>query len=297
MSLKICRSCLCESDEMKSILNLDLIISELDKRKFIDCFRAITDIYIGDNAKTSMPTTICEKCENDLIFSYKFRLQCQISDIELKSRFVVKTEVEDENIVLEPIVEINIGLESSSSESENDNMNEPDSPDVTDSNDDDDNVESEPTSTKIRTRSRRKSRQKISNPTSENVSAKKILHTSILNCEEIGEIKAVFKCIHCDEISETYNGYTNHKKIHESYTPVPTKCPICEKEITKFFARHLISHTEYRPYKCLMCNFDYTNANALLRHFRYFIKIPPTEDHKCTVCEKTFRKFNFFLHY
>lgn len=94
------------------------------------------------------------------------------------------------------------------------------------------------------------------------------------------------------QISETYNDYTNHKKVHESSTPVSSKCPICEKEIERFFARHLISHTEYRPYKCILCKCDYTNANALLRHLRNFIQTQPDEmeDHKCTVCQKSFRK-------
>lgn len=203
MSLKICRSCLCESNEMKNILNIDLKLSESDKIKFIDCYTAITDVYIQDNETTSsMPTTICEKCENDLIFSYKFRLQCQKSDQELKLRFVVKTETteEVEDIVLEPIVEINFELESSSDSEELKNASNC-SDFSEEDNEEDADFESEPSlSSERKTRSRRKSRDKpISN--NENISFKKALHLSIQNCEEVGDIKAVFKCIHCDEVS------------------------------------------------------------------------------------------------
>lgn len=204
MSLKICRSCLCESNEMKNILNIDLKLSELDKIKFIDCYNAITDVYIQDNETTtsSMPTTICEKCENDLIFSYKFRLQCQKSDQELKLRFVVKTETaEVEDIVLEPIVEINFELESSSDSEEL--RNDADSSEFSEEDIEEDvDFESEPCRSSKRIRSRRK--DKIEDKTmsnNENVSLKKALHLSILNCEDAGDIKAIFKCIHCDEVS------------------------------------------------------------------------------------------------
>lgn len=230
MSLKTCRSCLCESNEMKNIFNIELTISESDKRRFIDCFNAITDIDIKEDDKvntSTLPATICEKCENDLIFSYKFRLQCQKSDLELKSRFVVKTEVEDENIVLEPIVEINIGLESSS-ESEQ-LMNEADNSDSEEDTLDEEDVESEPSPSSIRrSRSRRKTRQK----SNENVSSKKALHSSILNCQDVGDIKAVFKCIHCNEVricslsttnsfsTKIFSGLRNIQRLHK-----PQKSP------------------------------------------------------------------------
>ena len=49
---------------------------------------------------------------------------------------------------------------------------------------------------------------------------------------------------------------------------VARKCPYCGKLISTQYARHLKTHTDYKPYMCCICPARFTRMDHLKRHTR-----------------------------
>lgn len=114
MSLKICRGCLIESNDLKNIFSLKIEIDYVHNLNFSDCFKICTDILIEKTDK--LPQRICDKCIESLVAAYKYRTQCKRSDLKLRSKtstnFTVKEETflsdneEEENHVIDSTCDV-----------------------------------------------------------------------------------------------------------------------------------------------------------------------------------------------
>ena len=87
----------------------------------------------------------------------------------------------------------------------------------------------------------------------------------------------------------------NKTKIRRSKTnkPTPFQCKLCKKYVTTKTALryHMITHMEEKPYKCIPCNFDFSQKSHYNTHLgKYHPEIntnQPTE-FQCKLCHKYF---------
>lgn len=79
-----------------------------------------------------------------------------------------------------------------------------------------------------------------------------LMHEEILHCQECGE-----ECKGPVELAR-------HKRVHQITTE---ECKICGKMIAKLHLRaHILTHAGLRPYKCDICDADFTQRSSLMRH-------------------------------
>ncbi|XP_025160475.1 zinc finger protein 317-like [Harpegnathos saltator] len=76
--------------------------------------------------------------------------------------------------------------------------------------------------------------------------------------------KEVFECQNCGEQCKGFMEMSRHKRLHRNNME---KCKICDKTFAKMTLRtHILSHAGLRPYKCDICDADFTQRSSLMRH-------------------------------
>lgn len=101
-----------------------------------------------------------------------------------------------------------------------------------------------------------------------------------------------FKCKVCDEKFRNHGALCAHNKSHSdlkhnNYEPKKTSCHICGKMFTENNLRkHLIVHTDERPFKCTICDKSYKYAETLASHNLFHEDSKP---YQCKSCDKNFR--------
>ncbi|XP_043489563.1 zinc finger protein 675-like [Polistes fuscatus] len=78
-----------------------------------------------------------------------------------------------------------------------------------------------------------------------------------------------FKCTDCSESFIGSRELKSHKRFKHS-RPSSSTCIFCQKVFTcvSNFHQHVLTHAGIRPYKCDICEEDFTQRSSLLRHRR-----------------------------
>lgn len=78
--------------------------------------------------------------------------------------------------------------------------------------------------------------------------------------------KEVFQCQECGQQCKGHIEKLRHRRVHQNNRD---KCKICGKTFSKMTLRtHILSHAGMRPYKCDICDADFTQRSSLMRHRR-----------------------------
>ncbi|XP_077267819.1 uncharacterized protein LOC143900399 isoform X5 [Temnothorax americanus] len=79
-----------------------------------------------------------------------------------------------------------------------------------------------------------------------------------------------FKCEVCDKEYSGTRELMSHKRFKHGQTNIST-CILCHKTFlsTSNFYQHVLTHASIRPYKCDICEKDFTQRSSLLRHRKH----------------------------
>ncbi|KAL0124434.1 hypothetical protein PUN28_006340 [Cardiocondyla obscurior] len=79
--------------------------------------------------------------------------------------------------------------------------------------------------------------------------------------------KKGFKCNDCGQEFNGTSKLMNHKRFKHGQTNIST-CILCHKTFlsSSNFYQHVLTHASIRPYKCDVCEKDFTQRSSLLRH-------------------------------
>jgi len=86
-----------------------------------------------------------------------------------------------------------------------------------------------------------------------------------------------FKCEICGKEYMGTRELTNHKRFKHGQTNIST-CILCQKTFLSIsnFYQHVLTHASIRPYKCDVCEKDFTQRSSLLRHRKHHSgSLPP----------------------
>ncbi|XP_046726113.1 PR domain zinc finger protein 5 isoform X2 [Silurus meridionalis] len=103
-----------------------------------------------------------------------------------------------------------------------------------------------------------------------------------------GGTRSKLICTICNRKCSSSVNLQEHRKIHEIFD-----CPACDKKFisTNQLKRHMITHSEKRPYTCEICNRSFKRLDQVTAH-----KIIHSEDkpYKCKLCWKEFAHRNVY---
>lgn len=102
-------------------------------------------------------------------------------------------------------------------------------------------------------------------------------------CQECNKSLNLYMCKICKRVFTDENLIENHIYSHKR----ALECEICHKSFSNKHKlnKHVIIHTDERPYSCEICNKSFNHSSNLLRHINDHSKIRP---YKCENCPKTF---------
>lgn len=82
--------------------------------------------------------------------------------------------------------------------------------------------------------------------------------------------KKGFKCDQCGKEYPGTRELLSHKRFKHDQTNIST-CILCQKTFPSIsnFYQHVLTHAGIRPYKCDICEEDFTQRSSLLRHRRH----------------------------
>uniref|UniRef100_A0A8C6MA47 Zinc finger protein n=1 Tax=Nothobranchius furzeri TaxID=105023 RepID=A0A8C6MA47_NOTFU len=103
-----------------------------------------------------------------------------------------------------------------------------------------------------------------------------------------GSARRKLTCTICNRKCASTLNLQEHRKIHEIY-----ECHACDKKFisTNQLKRHMITHSEKRPYTCEICSRSFKRLDQVTAH-----KIIHSEDkpYKCKLCGKEFAHRNVY---
>ncbi|KAJ8956839.1 hypothetical protein NQ318_014253 [Aromia moschata] len=251
---KICRACLTEKGEMRSVFMQDestgqaMILAEM-----LMGFSSV-QIENGDG----LPSLICLQCVHQISRCYSFKQLCEQSDLNLRQYLGKPTitkqckeeDIHHNNDFTATLLLDNFGLDSSSGDSDEDDYKEEFSL-----------LQSIP-----------------ENPNDEKIIAQKqLLKSAKAQKSKMSKRKILAKGGKAAVLAA--------KKMKRNVN----QCNVCKKQFInlKSFRKHLKTHIEDRPYKCKLCPRGFTEENYLNNHMRTHV---PEEQkpHECKVCKKRF---------
>ncbi|CAG9813870.1 unnamed protein product [Phaedon cochleariae] len=252
---KICRACLTERQDMRSVFMQDeatgqsLILAEM-----IRDFSTV-QIENGDG----LPSLICIQCAHEISRCYSFKQLCEQSDMNLRTylgkpvglKRSKEEEVHQNNEYSSSLLLDNYGFDSSSENSDEDDFRDDlsllQSTLVDNSND-----------------------EKV-------IAQKQLLKAAKFQRRGISKRKLLAKGGKAAVLA--------NKKLKRN----TNQCNVCKKQFInmKSFRKHLRTHIEDRPFKCKLCPRGFTEENYLNNHMRTHL---PEEQkpHECEVCKKRF---------
>ncbi|KAJ8967812.1 hypothetical protein NQ314_002621 [Rhamnusium bicolor] len=251
---KICRTCLTEKGEMRSVFMQDestgqaMILAEM-----LMGFSSV-QIENGDG----LPSLICLQCVHQISRCYSFKQLCEQSDINLrqylgKSAIIKQCKEEDihQNDFTTTLLLDNFGLDSSSGDSDEDDFKEDFSLLQSTMSD---------------------------NPNDEKaIAQKQLLKAAKSQKSKMSKRKMLAKGGKAAVLAA--------RKMKRNIN----QCNVCKKQFInlKSFRKHLRTHIEDRPYKCKVCPRGFTEENYLNNHMRTHV---PEEQkpHECKICKKRF---------
>uniref|UniRef100_A0A8C9T567 Zinc finger protein n=1 Tax=Scleropages formosus TaxID=113540 RepID=A0A8C9T567_SCLFO len=103
-----------------------------------------------------------------------------------------------------------------------------------------------------------------------------------------GSSRRKLMCTICSKKCSSSANLQEHRKVHEVFD-----CPACDKKFisTNQLKRHMITHSEKRPYTCEVCSRSFKRLDQVTAH-----KIIHSEDkpYKCKLCGKEFAHRNVY---
>ncbi|KAK7076147.1 hypothetical protein SK128_007361 [Halocaridina rubra] len=110
-----------------------------------------------------------------------------------------------------------------------------------------------------------------------------------IHCMEAHQLKeAHFMCIHCPQKFSKVSSITSHmrKKHRDSLQ----RCPKCKKLYSSHYlwTRHMLVHTNMRPFTCTECDKKFKSKNELNNHKKTHKPCEERYTHCCEVCGKRF---------
>lgn len=104
-----------------------------------------------------------------------------------------------------------------------------------------------------------------------------------------------FKCLLCKKRFSRQSTLNNHMKAHvepkdkSSDCEIAQECPICFKNVTSDYKRHVKNHDrikgDTKTYACKLCDANYNQYNSLRAHMS---KHTGKKEYCCDVCSKEF---------
>ncbi|CAH0557987.1 unnamed protein product [Brassicogethes aeneus] len=254
---KICRTCLNEKNEMRSLFFQDDSIGH--SLALADMLMQMATLQITND--DGLPTLVCLECYHQIISSYTFKRLCEQSDCNLRQYLgkplITKQMKEEPTPPPQQQQQQNdyslldsFGMDSSSSESS-----------------DDDDYFLMPTTVP-------------DNPADEKaIAQKQLLKAAKMQKGKMGKRKMMSK-------NNGNGALMSSKKLLKRNT---NQCNVCKKQFVnmKSFRKHLRTHIEDRPFKCKLCPRGFTEENYLNNHMRTHV---PDEQkpHECKTCNKRF---------
>ncbi|XP_063057852.1 PR domain zinc finger protein 5 isoform X3 [Engraulis encrasicolus] len=121
------------------------------------------------------------------------------------------------------------------------------------------------------------------------------VHTGLLRTQshrhrhtDTGSARRKLVCTICNKKCSSSLNLQEHRKVHEIFD-----CPACDKKFisTNQLKRHMITHSEKRPYTCEICSRSFKRLDQAMAH-----KIIHSEDkpYKCKLCGKEFAHRNVY---
>ncbi|CAG9766011.1 unnamed protein product [Ceutorhynchus assimilis] len=311
---KLCRACLNESSEMRSIFLPDSSTGE--SLVIADMLMDFANIQV--DSEDGLPILVCLPCAVQIGRAYAFKQLCEQSDSSLRQYLgkplLKKHEIKDnEEIATPPAYSVSIFddlvMDSTSSESDIDDQFKDLLPEMP----------SDPTSEKIiaqqqllklarnqksRSRKRRVKKSSIATPQGPlvkkrpistcNVCKKKFLNFKAFRKHLRTHIEdRPFKCKQCSRSFTEENYLNNHMRSHLPEEEKPHECNICKKRFIHptMLQKHLLRHTNERPFVCKICNKGCFAENSLLKHMKIHEKKegdPGLLKHICDYCRTEF---------
>ena len=101
------------------------------------------------------------------------------------------------------------------------------------------------------------------------------------------------KCTDCDRMYFTEYDMLEHKKIHKWKRKFKDYvCTICgfttKSHSNKGLERHMVTHSDERPYKCNQCDLTFKSTDTMISH-KTEVHVA-TRNHECSYCKKKFKK-------
>ncbi|GLV41621.1 crooked legs [Carabus blaptoides fortunei] len=230
---KICRSCMTEANQMRSVYDTNTESVQLAEM-IMAC--ASVQVISGDG----LPTLICPKCEEQLSVAYLFKQQCERTDTTLREytnqHTPIKEESESLDIVVKPDIDVLEIYDDDEDEDEDDDDDDDDGRD----DDDDAYSGSESQHSNYSTTVRRKKKPAKNR-----------------------------QCRFCNKMLSTKEGLRLHERRHTGEKL--KSCPVCHATFAK--SNHLIRHmqmhnkpTDEYKHTCQECGMGFTKASHLLKH-------------------------------
>ncbi|KAF5291845.1 hypothetical protein FQA39_LY14182 [Lamprigera yunnana] len=251
---KICRTCLSEKGEMRSVFLDDESTGQA--MRLSEMIMGFSNIQIesGDG----LPSSICIQCIHQINRAFTFKQLCEQSDTNLRQYLGMpmrhtscKQEDEDpsHDIYSANFMLDTFGLEDSS-------------------NDSDDSFKQDFTLL---------SHINLDNPNDEKAIAQK----QLLKAAKLQKCKLTKK-----KLLAKVGGKTSALKKLKRNT---NQCNVCKKQFInlKSFRKHLRTHIEDRPYKCKVCPRGFTEENYLNNHMRTHMP-EDQKPYQCKLCNKRF---------
>ncbi|XP_066260473.1 zinc finger protein 25-like [Euwallacea similis] len=318
---KLCRTCLTENSDMRSIFLPDSSTGEA--LVIANMLMDFTNIQI--NREDGLPLFICLQCTVQIGRAYSFKRLCVQSDSNLRQylgkpcpklnpNHAGSTQIEPSSSAMSTSTSSfnntffeGYGMETSSSESEED--------DYRDQMSIQSGMANDPSNEKLmaqqqllklaRSQKSKNRKKKMAKALQNGQTIKKRINVCNVCKKKFSDIKSFrkhlrahivdrpFKCGQCSRSFKEENYLKNHMRTHLPDEEKPLACEICKKRFIHptMLQKHLSRHTNERPFVCKICNKGCFAENSLIKHMKIHEKKegdPALLKHICDYCRTEF---------